>query len=166
MEALNKDKISHKGKIIRKYSLELKKEVITYAEIHGNRPASRQFQVDERRIREWRTKKSEIERQAKDATQKGKQRSKLRGGGRKPFSPKLEKVLLEWTENRRARVSCKLIMKKAEIAYRDMKKSNDMDGEVDFKVSRGWLTRFMRRNGLSSKRKSSVAQQLGPSDSL
>ena len=164
MEALNKDEISHKGKIIRKYSLELKKEVITYAEIHGNRPASRQFQVDERRIREWRTKKSEIESQAKNVTQKGKQRSKLRGGGRKPFSPKLEKVLLEWTENRRARVSCKLIMKKAEIAYRDIKKSNNMDGE-DFKASRGWLTRFMRRNGLSLKRKSFVVQQ-GPSDSL
>ena len=159
MAASNKDEISHKGKNIQKYSLEVKKEVITYAEVHGNRPASRRFQVDERRIREWRVKKSEIEGLV--VTKKGKQRSKLSGGGRKPLSTKLEEVLLEWIDNRRARglqVSSKLIMEKAEITYRDMKESNNMDAE-DFKASRGWLSRFMKRNGLSLRRKTSVAQQ-------
>ena len=33
---------------------------------------------------------------------KGKQRSILSGGGRKPSSAKLEELLLEWIENRRA----------------------------------------------------------------
>ena len=51
MEALNNDDISHKGKKIQKYSLDLKKQVIAFAEEHGNRPASRHFKVNERRIR-------------------------------------------------------------------------------------------------------------------
>ena len=54
MADLNGDKISHKGQKKHKYSPEVKKQAIAYAEIHGNRPASRHFQVDERRIREWR----------------------------------------------------------------------------------------------------------------
>ena len=61
MADLSKDAISHKGKKIKKYSLSFKKEVITYAEIRGNRPASKQFSVDERRIWEWRANKSNIE---------------------------------------------------------------------------------------------------------
>ena len=39
-----------------------------------------------------------------------------------------------------------------------MKESNKVDAE-DFKASRGWLSQFMKRNGLSLKRKTSVAQQ-------
>lgn len=155
MADLIKDQISHKGKRIQKYSLEVKKEVITYAEVHGNRPASRKFQVDERRIREWRAKKREIEGLV--GTEKGKKRSKLGGGGRKPFSSKLEKVLLEWIDSRQAgglRVSCKLIVEKAEIIYSDMKESNHVD--EDFKASRGWLSRFMKRNCLSLRRKPPV----------
>ena len=46
---------------------------------------------------------------------------------------------MEWIENRRARglrVSCKLIMKKAEVTYRDMTENNLVDND-DFKASRG-----------------------------
>ena len=49
-------------------------------------------------------------------------------------------------------------MKKAEITYRSIKAGNNDDFE-EFKASRGWLTRFMKRNGLSLRRKTSVAQQ-------
>ena len=83
MADLSKDAISHKGKKMKKYSLSFKKEVIAYAEIRGSRPASKQFSVDERRIREWRANKSNIEGQLGAA--KGKQRSRLSGGGRKPL---------------------------------------------------------------------------------
>ena len=72
MEALKNDDISHKGKKIQKYSLDLKKQVIAFAE--GNRPASRHFKVDERRIREWRSQKSKIVQLV--ASKTGKQRSK------------------------------------------------------------------------------------------
>ena len=153
MEALNNDDISHKGKKIQKYSFDLKKQVIAFAEEHGNRPASRHFKVDERRIREWRSQKSEIVQLV--VLKKGKQRS------RKPLSLKLEETLIQWIDSRRAiglRVSCKLIMKKTEITYHSIKACNNEDFE-EFKASRGWLTRFMKRNGLSLRRRTSVAQQ-------
>ena len=70
-------------------------------------------------------------------------------------------VLLEWIDNRRARslrVSCKLIMKNTEIVYRDIMQESNTATE-DFKASRGWLCRFLKRNGLSLRRKTSVAQQ-------
>ena len=75
----------------------------------------------------------------------------------------MEEVLLEWIDNRRAhslRVSCKLIIKKAEIVYHDITPESSTTTE-DFKVSRGWLCRFLKRNGLSLRRniKTSVAQQ-------
>jgi len=154
----SKDIISHKGKRRQKYSLAVKKQVITFAESNGNRPASRRFQVDEKRVREWRANKNKIF--VLLGTKKGKERSRLHGGGRKPLSTRLEEVLLEWIENRRSRglrVSCKHIMKKAEIVYRDVTEGNHVD--EDFKASRGWLCRFMKRNGLSLRRKTSVAQQ-------
>ena len=118
--------MSHKGKKKQKYSLPVKKEAIAYAELHGNRPASRRFQVDERRIREWRTTLAA-------RGNKGKQRSRLSGGGRKPLSMELEEVLLEWIDSRRSRglrVSSKLIMKKAEIMYSNMKESNHVESWI------------------------------------
>lgn len=159
MSDTNKEAISHKGKTLKKYNLSFKKEVIAYAEINGNQPASRRFSVDERRIREWRATKSNIEGLLGTAA-KAKQRC-IGGGGRKPLSAKLEEVMLEWIESRRSRglrVSCKLIMKKAEITHRDMTENNLVDGD-DFKASRGWLCRFMKRNGLSLRRKTSITQQ-------
>ena len=46
-------------------------------------------------------------------------------------------------------------MEKTEVTYRNMTENN----LVDFKASRGWLEKFMKRNGLSLRRKTSVAQQ-------
>lgn len=159
MEDLNKDSMSHKGKKLQTYSLELKSEAIKYAEIHGNRPASRLFRVDEKRIREWRSKKSEIETLV--ATSNGKQRKKLRGGGRKPLSTKLEEHLLEWINNRYSQglqVSCKLIMKKAEIIYSDIKGCSNVDDE-NFRASKGWLSRFVERNNLCLRKQTTFPQK-------
>ena len=78
MESLNNDDISHKGKKIQKYSLDLKKQVIAFAEVCGNRPASCHFGVDEQRIWEWRSQKSKIVQLV--ALMKGKQKSKLSEG--------------------------------------------------------------------------------------
>ena len=159
MENLNKDTTSHKGKKLQTYSLELKSEAIKYAEIHGNRPASRLFRVDEKRIREWRSKKTEIETLV--ATTEGKQRKKLTGGGRKPLSTKLEERLLEWITSRYSQglqVTCKLIMKKAEIIYRDIKGCDNVDDE-NFKASKGWLNRFAERNNLSLRKQNSFCKK-------
>lgn len=152
-----KDKKKHK------YSPEVKKQAIAYAEIHGNRPASRHFQVDERRIREWRGKKIQNEGILATRGNKDKQRTRLCGAGRKPLGTKLEEVLMDrkhWVESRRSRglqVSSKLIMKKAQVTFNDMNQNDVSD--IDFKASRGWLTKFKKRNGLSLRRKTFVAQQ-------
>ena len=109
--------------------------MIAYAEIIE----STRFQeilVDERRIREWRANKSNIEGLL--GAVKGKQRSRLSGGGRKPLSVKLEEVMLEWVESRRAR---------------------GLQVSKTLTASRGWLSKFMKRNGFSLRRKTSVAQQ-------
>lgn len=154
MEDLKKDKTSHKGRKLKKYSLEMKIEAVSYAEFHGNRPASKEFHVDEKRIREWRSKKSEIEECI--ATKSGRQRKKLKGGGRKPFNAKLEELLLAWiseSQTQGLQLSPKLIMKKAESVYHDIKEGGDTSVE-DFKASRGWVTRFMERNSLILTRKS------------
>ena len=49
-------------------------------------------------------------------------------------------------------------MKNTEIVYRDIMQESNTATE-DFKASRGWLCRFLKRNGLSLRRKTSVAQQ-------
>lgn len=49
-------------------------------------------------------------------------------------------------------------MKNTEIVYRDIMQESNTATE-DFKASRGWLCRFPKRNGLSLRRKTSVAQQ-------
>lgn len=72
----------------------------------------------------------------------------------------MEEVLMEWIGRRHSRglrVSCKLIMKKADAVYSDvMQEGNSM---TEFKALRGWLCRFMKRNGLSLRRKTYMAQQ-------
>lgn len=151
-----------KGRVFEKYSLEFKKEVIEDAEKYGNRPTSRRLGVSERRIREWRSKKSEIENMV--ATEGGKARSKLTGGGRKPLSSKLEEELMEWITNMRSSgelISRKLIIQQAERTYRLM---NNDSVNNNFKASKGWLSRFMRRNGLSLtqvEKKKNDGQEIG-----
>ena len=48
----NEEEISHKGKKIRSYPVNMKTEVAHYAGINGNRAAGRKDGVDEKRIRE------------------------------------------------------------------------------------------------------------------
>ena len=54
---------SHKGEKIKSYTLNFKLEAVKFAELNGNRPAARKFNVDVRRIREWKNKKEQISEQ-------------------------------------------------------------------------------------------------------
>ena len=72
----------------------------------------------------------------------------------------MEECLLEWILGRRSnevRVSRKLIAVKAKSIY-DEKCNEECEKEM-FIASDGWLTKFMRRNGLSLRRKTTAAQQ-------
>ena len=79
-------------------------------------------------------------------------------GGRKPLSSELESLVLEWVLDRRLqglRVSRTLIRKKAAILFKEIEDTS----ESEFSASKGWCEKFMRRNGLSLRRKTSVCQK-------
>jgi len=152
----NEVAMSHKGKKISSYTLKFKLEAIAYAELNSINSASKKFNVERKRIREWSKCKESL--QSLKKKDQGSKRKRLDGGGRKPLDQQMEEVLVEWIYDRRdkgLRVSRKLIMKKALFVYNEKAKEN---GKT-FVASTGWLQKFMHRNGLSLRRKTSVAQK-------
>ena len=101
---------SHAGKKVNSYSTEFKLEAVRFAvECSSNYQAAKKFNVDRKRIREWRANQSKLE----SASCK---RKRLAGAGRKPFDLDIEEMLLEWVHERRSngfRVSRKMIRSKA-----------------------------------------------------
>ena len=101
---------SHAGKKVNSYSTEFKLEAVRFAvECSSNYQAAKKFNVDRKRIREWRANQSKLE----SASCK---RKRLAGAGRKPFDLDIEEVLLEWVHERRSngfRVSRKMTRSKA-----------------------------------------------------
>ena len=51
---------SHKGEKLKSFTLEFKLAAINYAERHSNRAATRKYNVDEKRISEWKKKHAEL----------------------------------------------------------------------------------------------------------
>ena len=69
---------------------------------------------------------------------------------------------MDWISVRRSsglRVLRELVMKKAQLLYQEMSTSEGILKNEEFKASRGWLEKFIRRNNLSLRRKTSVAQK-------
>ena len=85
---------SHKGKRVRSFSVSFKLTVIAEAEVSGNRSTAKEFDVDERRIREWRVNKSSLI--ALHGSSAGKKRKRVDGGGRKPQFQPADDVVLDW----------------------------------------------------------------------
>ena len=120
--------------------------------------------MDRKRIREWRAKRDEIGNLS--AKVKGKERKRCDGAGRKPFSEILDECVFgvglcsphSVRRSKGLRVSRKFIMK-AKLLHDEMKKEGQFDDNVDFLASTGWLRQFTQRNGLSLRRKTSIAQK-------
>ena len=107
-----------------------------------------------------RKKKDDLQELSKSVS--NKKRKRLQGAGRKPLSDEMEEKVLEWIVERRTkmlRVSRKLIRKKAIIVYRDLKRADPDRYDEKFEATNGWLFKFMKRNNLSLRRKTSVAQK-------
>ena len=71
-----------------------------------------------------------------------------------------EEMLLEWITLQRSknlRVSRKLIQRKARIYAEEKADSKDQMNE--FRASEEWLEKFMSRNGLSLRRRTTQAQK-------
>ena len=97
---------SSKGRETRSYSMEFKKQVVVYAEKNNNRPAASLFDVEPKRVREWKKDFEKIK-----STKPNRQR--LDGGGRKCINENLEQDLVHWIYEKRSKmlhVSRKMIM--------------------------------------------------------
>lgn len=53
------------GKVRQSFTAKEKLRVITYAEAHSNRAASREFTIDESNVRSWRKQKDRIQKMPK-----------------------------------------------------------------------------------------------------
>ena len=71
---------SHKGQKIKSCSLQCKLSAISFATTHGKHAAEKKFNVDRKRIREWREKKESIEETVKSKKAKGCHRKRVKGG--------------------------------------------------------------------------------------
>jgi hypothetical protein len=93
MELVKKRKLKGLEPETRKsYTAKTKIEIIKYAELKGNREASRQYNINESSIRGWRKQKDKLMLMESD-------RRTFRKGS--PYWPELEKQLAVWVENER-----------------------------------------------------------------
>lgn len=144
-----------RGKKKRKFEMKFKLAVVKYAEQNSGEAAAREFNVDPKRVREWKKKKGELaSHAATDAT-----RARLSGGGRKKVSEELENNLCQWIHHARGRnirVSRKMIRLKAKELYATA--GDKRDGDV-FGATTGWLKRFLRRNKFSPQEENNCCSE-------
>uniref|UniRef100_A0A023GJZ4 Putative tigger transposase n=1 Tax=Amblyomma triste TaxID=251400 RepID=A0A023GJZ4_AMBTT len=132
------------------YTAAFKLKAVDYALEHGNRAAGRHFGVDEMRIRYWKKQREKLM-----AT--NKTRRAFRGPKTGKF-PRVEEAVLEYVRDLRkdgCAVSLEMIQTQARTTARKLGIA-----AKDFRASSGWTTRFMRRNGLSLRRRTSLCQRL------
>uniref|UniRef100_T1IKN1 HTH CENPB-type domain-containing protein n=1 Tax=Strigamia maritima TaxID=126957 RepID=T1IKN1_STRMM len=132
------------------YDMQFKLNVLKYAKENSGEAAARHFKVSPSTIRGWKKKIVEIE--SLTNIQHGLKRKRLSGAGAKIISEEMEMELMEWILEERSkhnRVSREMIRRKAIEIF----SSNEDNSPNQFKASRGWLEKFLRRNDLSLIRK-------------
>lgn len=133
------------------YTTAEKLKVIQFAEQHGNRSAQRQFGIAESNIRLWRRSKENLEKMP---------RLQRANRGRKAAWPRLEQDLMAWITEKR---NNGLAILPAMIRLKAMELSKHPQYDIaagEFKASNHWCQRFMKRNGLSLRQKTTLAQRL------
>ncbi len=126
----------------RSFTPAFKLQVIKRAEENTNRSAAKEFNIDDKMVREWRKQKERLE-----ALPPEKLERKMGNSGLRPLLPELEKTLVEWIKTQPKRPTNVQIQAKAlELNANEV---------VDFKASRGWLDKFMHRHSLHAHRLSS-----------
>ena len=154
---LHMSSTSHKGEKTKLYTVDFKLEAVKFAEDNSIQQREN-FKVDRHSIRDWKNKKAKLEDLKR--TTRGAKRARLDGAGRKLTDAEIEERASEWIFDRRGkglRVSRKMIMLKAK-SLQDEKCQRD-EGNKILSYSRGWLEKFMNRNGLSLRRRTTEAHK-------
>lgn len=134
----------------RQYSALFKRKVILFAEAENNVAAERHFGVSEKCVRGWRRQRDQIFACA------GTRRS-FRGPKQGQY-PAVEEAVRKWVGDQRS--------KSLSVSYEDIEcKARAVATELniartEFKISKKWVTNFMKRNGLSLRRRTTVCQKL------
>ena len=139
------------------YDVSFKLQAVEYAKAVSKEGAARKFKVDAKRIREWCKQESHLQVLKE---QNGIKRKRLEGAGRKLTSENLEQILLEWIENQRGnkiRVSRKMIMRKAKEMF-EQEELPDATRDT-FEGSRGWVDKFLKRNNLTIRKRTTASQK-------
>ncbi|MES9880141.1 MAG: hypothetical protein ABW185_04590 [Sedimenticola sp.] len=135
------------GKKKKSYPASFKLKVVDVAEQKGKHFASKVFNVDRKRVREWVQNKEKIQTFAK-------LRKRATGAGKRVGYPDIEENLLAWFNERRSagiRVTGKALKYEALRLHK-------AGGNQSFKASCGWFRRFKTRNNISFRRTTHVAQ--------
>ena len=117
------------------YSITFKLAAVRHAEAHGNRATARYLGINEKQIRDWRSKKLSLMNTNANA-------KRLKGAGRQITDPKRERDLKAWIE--REQKSGKAITH-SEV----QEKAKLLSSDHQFKASSGWLRRWKIRHSLS-----------------
>uniref|UniRef100_A0A3B3CJF2 HTH CENPB-type domain-containing protein n=1 Tax=Oryzias melastigma TaxID=30732 RepID=A0A3B3CJF2_ORYME len=142
----------------RSFDVAFKLRAVAYAHQHSGEESARHFGVDPKRIRDWRKQAGDLEKMA--AEKRGASK-RLRGGGAKKASDKLEKLVLMWIIDQRrkgARVSRRMIRLKAKKIF-DLEINDDSKRKETFTASAGWLDKFLKRHQLLLRRKPALVQK-------
>ena len=129
------------------FTFEYKLRVIARADEIGNRAAAREFEIDESMIRYRRKKKAVMTKMSK--------RQRTCHAGKAKF-PALERTLKEWVISQREKsraVTTVMIRFKAKELAKQMNVAEFVGGP-------SWRSRFMRRNRLSVRARTTVGQKL------
>ena len=113
----------------------------------SNRNDARVYKVTVKRIREWRKQELQLRSVANP-----RRRQHLPGGGRPIKSMEVKDKLVEWITDQRQnslRVTRKGIQRKAKLLMND----------DDFHASDGWLFKFLRRNRLTLRKRTTITQK-------
>ena len=114
---------------------------------------ARKINVARKRFRAWQSTKAQL--QAANS-----KRKRLQGAGRRPFDVILEDELLDWVHERRSsghRVSRKMMAQKARAIHERKYKTTEV--LPSFSSSNGWLQKFMTRQGLSVRHRTTESQK-------
>src|SRR3954468_3705093 len=132
------------------YSVEQKKNVVSYAKQHGRNKAAKHFNLNSSMVGRW-VKASE------GWTTEANKNSKRVGAGRKAFYPEAETKLYTWLmEQRKQGFAVTYAILRLKML--DILREADMIGLYgnvveNFKTSNRWISAFMKRHKLSWRRR-------------